>query len=345
MKACVLEGINKLVYKEVPTPVPAEEEVLVRIKASGICSSDYSRVKKTGTYHFPTIPGHEFAGEIVSVGNKVDDSLIGRRAVVFPLLPCKECSSCAQEHWAQCKNYNYFGSRCDGGFAEYIAVPLWNIKTFSDNIPFSVAALTEPAAVAWHAVSISGVKSGDTVCISGTGTIAILCGLWAKEQGASQVFLTCRNQKKKEFIESCFGLKILSLGEDIEQSLMEHTAGEGADVVLECVGSNASLETSLKLLRQKGTLVLVGNPAGDMHLSKQLYWKILRSELVLKGAWNSIWRGTPCDWEQVLQRFENLHPQLKSLITHTYLLEDCNIAFEELTSTGTFCIKGMFINE
>ena len=106
MKACVLEAVNKLEYKDVPTPTPAAGEVLLRIKASGICSSDFSRVFKTGTYHFPTIPGHEFAGEIVQVGEGVDAALTGRRAVVFPLLPCNECEQCKLGNYALCSNYN-----------------------------------------------------------------------------------------------------------------------------------------------------------------------------------------------------------------------------------------------
>lgn len=345
MKACVLEAIDKLVYKEVPTPEAAENEVLVHIKACGICSSDYYRVKKTGTYHFPTIPGHEFSGEIVAVGKNVDPSFIGRRAVIFPLLPCRICSSCAHEDWTQCKNYNYFGSRCDGGFAEYIAIPLWNIKTFSTKIPFSVAALAEPASVAWHAVSVAGIKKGDSVCISGSGTIAILCGLWAREQGASQVFLICRNQQKKEFIEEHFGFQTILEEKGRIQLLPISTLHEGADIVLECVGTNISLENSLTVVRQRGTIILAGNPAGNMALDKQLYWKILRSELTLKGTWNSTWGSVWCDWDHVLQRFENLHPLMNSLITHKFYLKDCTHAFDELTAHKTFCIKGMFIND
>lgn len=128
MKACVLKGIGNLEYKEVPTPVPERGEVLLKIKASGICGSDIGRVYVKGTYHFPTIPGHEFAGQIVEAGEGVDSSLVGKRAAVFPLLPCRKCDMCEVGEYASCWNYNYFGSRCDGGFAEYIAVPVWNLE-------------------------------------------------------------------------------------------------------------------------------------------------------------------------------------------------------------------------
>ena len=112
MKACVLESVGNLVYKEIPAPTPAKGEVLLRIKACGICSSDYARVLKTGTYHFPTIPGHEFAGKIEMIGDGVDPVLIGKSAVIFPLLPCEKCTSCQRKQWAQCKNYNYIYYPC-----------------------------------------------------------------------------------------------------------------------------------------------------------------------------------------------------------------------------------------
>ena len=88
MKACVLEAVGQLIYQDVPDPIPKENEVLLEVKACGICSSDIDRIFKTGTYHFPTIPGHEFSGKIIGFGKGVDPELLGKRAAVFPLLPC-----------------------------------------------------------------------------------------------------------------------------------------------------------------------------------------------------------------------------------------------------------------
>ena len=101
MKACVLEGIGQLKYKDVEIPVMKKGEVLVNVKACGICSSDIPRIFTTGTYHFPTIPGHEFCGQIVDAAEDVDKSYIGKRAVIFPLLPCGECPSCKEKEYAR----------------------------------------------------------------------------------------------------------------------------------------------------------------------------------------------------------------------------------------------------
>lgn len=344
MKACVLEDINKLIYKEVPTPSLKDGEVLIKIKACGICSSDYNRVFKTGTYHFPTIPGHEFCGEIVQVAPDLNKDLISKRVVVFPLLPCNQCPSCKDEYYAQCSNYNYFGSRCDGGFAEYLAVPLWNCQFFSDSLDFDVAALCEPASVAFHAVKLGNITRNQTVCIVGTGTIAILCGLWAKKQGARVIFIG-RNTRKKDFLDSIGFHECLLDVEGWDNSLKQITNGQGVDIALECVGSDRALETSITSLKQRGTLVLVGNPDGDKTLLKKIYWKILRSEIIVKGSWNSEYSSKQNDWKCVLKELEKNSQQFSTLITHKFKLEQCKEAFEIMTNKSIFSIKGMFIND
>ena len=126
MKAYVLDGIGQLVYRDVPLPRLHADEVLVEVVNAGICGSDVPRIFKTGTYHFPTIPGHEFAGIVREVSDEQYRSLIGKRVGVFPLIPCMRCEQCRSKSYEMCQSYNYLGSRTDGGFAEYVAVPVWN---------------------------------------------------------------------------------------------------------------------------------------------------------------------------------------------------------------------------
>src|SRR5574344_1882626 len=159
MKASVLYGIDDLRYVEdYSTPVLKDNEVMVKVKAAGICGSDVARVLKNGTYHFPTIIGHEFSGEICEVKDKKDDALIGKRVSVFPLKPCFKCESCKQGDYEMCEHYDYLGSRCDGGFAEYVAVPKWNLCFLPDIISFESAAMFEPSSVAMHALGRSKMK-------------------------------------------------------------------------------------------------------------------------------------------------------------------------------------------
>ncbi len=169
--------------------------MLVKVLACGICSSDFNRVYKDSAYFFPIILGHEFSGQIVECGEGVEDSYFNKKVVVFPLLPCNECEFCKEKHYAQCKKYSYFGSRQNGAMAEYISVPLWNVKVIPDDMSCSVAALGEPTAVAVHAVNKIDNISGKTVCISGSGTIGILAGMIAKSKGAD-VAIVLRNDRK-----------------------------------------------------------------------------------------------------------------------------------------------------
>ena len=187
MNAWVLHAVGDLRYEKVPAPRRKPGEVLMKIGACGICGSDIPRIYKKGTYHFPTIPGHEFAGTVVEADR---GELLGMTAAVFPLLPCGECEYCRSENYAQCMNYNYFGSRCDGGFAEYIAVSEWNLVPAGGSIGIEEAAMCEPAAVARHAALLGGIGDGHTVAIFGAGPIGLMLGQWARALGADRVILT-----------------------------------------------------------------------------------------------------------------------------------------------------------
>lgn len=324
MKACILKKIGCLEYGEVATPTIQQGEALVRIRACGICSSDLDRFHR-GAYHYPLIPGHEIAGEIIAIAEDLDKNLLGKRVVVFPLLPCKKCQNCRFKAYAQCENYDYFGSRRDGGFAEFLSVPLWNLKVFDDTFDFLNASLCEPAAVANHA--LSKLQDHDReICIIGSGVIGILIGIWAKLANRHVFFLT-KNQKKANFLES-MGFKTL------------FSINQKFDCCIECVGSEESLQSCLEATKTKGKIILVGNPKADMKLPQKLYWRILREELEISGVWNSDYHQ---DWNFVLKNLDKI--PAKKLITHTFKLYECQKAFEILSSSSSFHIKGTFVNE
>ena len=184
MKALNLHGVGDLRYEEVPMPVRKAGEVLLKIKAVGICGSDIPRVFTKGTYHFPTIIGHEFAGEIAEAD---EPELIGRGASVFPLLPCGKCEACLKEQYAQCSHYDYYGSRRDGAMAEYLAVRQENLVLLPEGVSYAEAAMSEPAAVALHAFRKAKVGVGDTLAIFGVGPIGLIMAGWARDAGVKQV--------------------------------------------------------------------------------------------------------------------------------------------------------------
>ncbi|MCD8095432.1 MAG: galactitol-1-phosphate 5-dehydrogenase [Ruminococcus sp.] len=342
MNALVLHGVGDLRYEQVEVPKLEEGTVLLKIKACGICSSDIPRIFVNGTYHFPTIPGHEFSGEIVAVGDGVDESLLGKRSCVFPMLPCRSCRACKIEEWAQCSGYSYFGSRCDGAFAEYLVVPTWNLVPFSDTLSFEEAALCEPAAVSLHAVNIADLKEGDNVAVIGTGTIAFLIGTFAKSKiGGGKVVVVGRSENKLEYARG-LGFETVNTSETEAADGLKALGIDGADKVFEAVGQNEAISNAIKAAAALGTVVLVGNPENDLKLEKNVYWSILRKQLKVCGSWNSNYNSKINDWKNAIEIFESGRLNLKGLITHTFKMEDMEKAFEAIRDPKCFTLKVMF---
>lgn len=289
MKAYVLHEIGDLRYEDWPMPELQPGWALVKVLAAGICSSDIPRIFTKGTYQFPTIPGHEFCGRVEAVHDESDSDWIGKRVGVYPLIPCKKCPSCQKEQYETCEHYDYLGSRRDGGFAEYVAVPVWNLLELPDEVSDIQGALLEPAAVALHAIKRAEIQPGNSVCVVGTGAIGLLAGQWARLQGAGRVAIKGRSETKRHLAES-YGLKY-----------MIDIAGKQFDRVIEAVGSEAALTESIQLTAPGGRLVLMGNPDGPRALSQDIYWRILRKQLTLTGTWNSSYGCAGSDWAEAVR--------------------------------------------
>lgn len=304
MKAYVLHGIGDLRYEEWPVPELQPGWVLVRVLSAGICSSDIPRIFEKGTYHFPTIPGHEFCGRVEAVHDEADSGWIGKRVGVYPLIPCQQCPSCQKGQYETCEHYDYLGSRRDGGFAEYAAVPVWNLLELPDTVSDIQGALLEPAAVALHAVKRAEIQSGNSICVVGTGAIGLLAGQWAKLLGAEQVVIKGRSEAKRSLAESC-GLAYVT-----------ESAGERFDRVIEVVGSEAALTESINLTTPGGKLVLMGNPDGPRTLSQDTYWRILRKQLTLTGTWNSSYGCAESDWEGALEAMFKGKLRIGTVVSH-----------------------------
>ena len=328
-----LYGIGDLRFEKKETYKLTEDHVLVKIKYCGICSSDIERVFINGTYHFPTIPGHEMSGQIVAV-NDEDEELLGKKTAIFPLMPCFECEACESEEYAQCANYNYFGSRCDGGYSEYLLVPKWNLVLFDDKLDYKIAALCEPGAVAIHSVNIGEIHEGDNVAISGTGTIGMMIALVAYGRGAD-VTVIGRSDESLKFSKS-LGLKTL-LTMELENKTF--------DKVYEVVGNNESINQSISICNNFGTVILVGNPKDDVNIDKQIFWKILRKQLVLKGIWNSSYSQKVNDWKEILELMAEGNIPFDSLISKEYFMSEFMDAFDYLRNSKEKKLKVMFKNE
>ena len=218
-----------------------------------------------------------------------------------------------------CTNYDYIGSRRDGAFAEYVAVPVWNLVTLDENVSFLDAAMMEPLAVSLHAINQMNISHSDDVAIVGTGMIAFAAAQWAVARGAQSVTVIGRSDSKRKIAESIGGINYLTFGE----------CKDAFSAVLEAVGNNDSVDRAIKLAKPGGTVVLMGNPQGDMVLSQDTYWKILRKQLVLKGTWNSSYKqGKPCDWEEVRESLIEETISVKNLVSHVFSQDELRNALE-----------------
>lgn len=320
MKSYVLHGVDRLCYDEIPEPQCPAGWALLRVKAAGICSSDIARVFTKGTYHFPTIPGHEFAGVVEKVGSPEDEKWIGKRVGIFPLIPCRTCPQCQEGSYELCSNYDYLGSRRDGGFSELVAVPVWNMIALPDSVSFEEAAMLEPLAVALHAVKRGNIQSGDTVGIIGTGMIALAAAQWARKMGASRVYVLGRSDTKRKLVEAMEGVEYLvgDTGEIPE-----------FDVTLEAVGTPGAIHTAIGQTKPSGTLVLIGNPSGDIPLKQDAYWRILRKQISVTGTWNSSYQGDAAsDWTEVRDALANKEVSVLPLISHRFAQEELMAGLE-----------------
>jgi L-iditol 2-dehydrogenase len=300
-----------------------------------------------GTYSFPLIPGHEFAGEVVQVGDNVSASFkVGDRVAVFPLIPCGKCAYCQIGEYAQCDNYDYLGSRRDGGFAEYAAAPADNLILIPDNVDFDCAAMTEPASVALHALRKTGVDAGDSVAILGAGTIGIILAQWARICGAGRVFLTDVVDEKLD-VARRYGFKdcISAMREDAVRRIVEETDGRGADICIEAAGTATTFEQSLRIARKLGKVILMGNVSGDVVIPERTASAILRGQLTIYGTWNSSFTAVPKnEWLTALQFMSSGALDLKPLITHKFKLDQANEAFDMMYNKREFFNKVMFVS-
>lgn len=362
MKAYVLDGIGQFNKRDVDIPSINNDEALVNVKAAGICGSDIPRVYKTGTYHFPTIPGHEFSGVVES-----DGLWMGKRVGIFPLIPCMKCPQCQKKQYEMCSNYNYLGSRTDGGFAQYVKVPKWNLIELPENVAYEQAAMLEPMAVAVHAARQAGVicknntslgNNNDCddainnaefvvtntvydkktkICIVGLGTIGLSLLMMLISEGFENVYaIGNKNIQRNAAVD-------LGLCEDKYIDSHEFESHDMQyDVAFDCVGTDKVVNSILNKVLPKGKVVLVGNPASDMNIDKKAYWQILRKQLTLIGTWNSSFTHEENDdWHYVIDKLSSgaIHPE--KLISHKIQFDNLIDGFEIMRDKSEEYIKVM----
>lgn len=322
MKAAVYAGKGRLEIREVPIPGIFREEALIKVKYAGICGTDlHILAGKHPRAKPPLIMGHEFSGKIMEINSAEKDFKKGDRVVVEPLISCGKCYTCRSGKNYVCENLGFYGIDKNGAFAEYVAVAAHRIFKLPSDIRFDTGALVEPVAVAVHALRISNVKTGDTVCVIGAGPIGLITALVAGLSGASRV-LVCEKEPSRIRLAEKFGLIAVDVSKkDPAAAVFDFTSGRGADLIVEAAGYPASVLSSPGLCRVGGEIVFVAMP--KQPLPVDILTTTFR-ELTLKGV-----RGyAPFDFERAIRIISSSGLDFGKLISEKFPLRDAAAGFK-----------------
>jgi 2-desacetyl-2-hydroxyethyl bacteriochlorophyllide A dehydrogenase len=288
MKALVLEAYNHLVYKEVPDPVMSDNEVLIKVMACGICGSDIHGLDgSTGRRIPPLIMGHEASGVIVKTGHDVKAWKIGDRVTFDSTIYQLDDWFTLQGLYNLSDNREVLGVspgtyKRNGAFAECISIPQHILYKIPDNVTFEQAAMVEAAAVALHGINISGIKTGESCLVVGTGMIGIFLIKLLRLSGASTIIALDINEKRLENASKAGADKVfLSDEKKLEEKIRSLTRNRGADLSFEAVGLSDTVNIAIESVRKGGKVVLVGNIAPSIDFPLQ---KVVTRELKVLGS-------------------------------------------------------------
>jgi len=288
MKCMVLEEFNaSLVLRERDTPTPGPGETILRVGAAGACRTDLKiwHGKHPAAGKLPLVPGHEIAGEVVEVGKGVDKNIKGRHAVVFASLSCGECSFCKTGHEPLGTHLKgQIGFNLDGGFAEYVRVPLSSLFFIRPDIPFEQAAIFADAVATPYRALTSKIKiqPGETVAVIGAGGLGIHAVQIAEAFGARVLAIDINGMALAKAKEMGAEKTLLVTQDDPTNEMIDLSGGKGVDAVMECVGKPEMQRAGLHMLKVAGRFAAVGyNADNPFQVSSQL---LVSKELKIYGS-------------------------------------------------------------
>ncbi|MDI7276246.1 MAG: zinc-dependent alcohol dehydrogenase family protein [Anaerolineae bacterium] len=315
MKAVVFGGAGDVRLEERPRPQVAPGQVLVRVRACGVCGTD--RHIRDG--EFPAaegvVLGHEFAGEVVEVGAGVRDLAPGQRVAVDPNIACGICRPCRAGKVHLCEGLTAVGVNYDGGFAEYSVVPRAQLHPFAGSLDWAEAAMAEPLACCLHGIDLAGVLAGQTVLVIGGGAIGQMHAQLARLSGAGRVALSDPIPRRRELARQLGVDAVLDPSAQAVDQMRAALDG-GADVVIEAVGSPATAEQSIALAAPGGTVIWFGVAAPKARSTISPY-DIYRREITVRGSFVN-----PFTHQRALALLESGRLQVAPLITRRVELAD-----------------------
>ncbi|GAA0609611.1 galactitol-1-phosphate 5-dehydrogenase [Virgibacillus siamensis] len=349
MRALNLYGIQDLRSEDTSREPVIEnpDDVIVKVKAVGICGSDLSRYKKLGPYVEGMTFGHEFSGVVVEAGPEVGGLQAGDRVAGCPTFYCGKCESCRKGELSRCEKLTVIGARHPGAYAEYVKLPAENIIPLPDEVDFDTAAMIEPSAVVVHGMYRTSLQPGGSVAVMGCGNIGLLAVQWAKIFGAETVFaIDIDDDKLGTAREVGADVVINSSGAPAYDQLMGCTGGKGVDVVVESAGSPVTSAQVFALAKKGGEVVFMGIPYADVNIGRFYFEKIVRSELTVLGSWNAISAPFPGkEWDATVHHMARGQLDVKSMITHRLNLREGPDVFDRIVNRDGSFGKVLFYPE
>ncbi len=317
-----------LQLQEAACIAPDTDEVLIRVKATGVCGTDLHIAEWTPSYHFmtPALPvtiGHEFCGEVIEIGSHVTGLQVGQMVAVRPSVVCGVCTACVEGHPDGCITRRGIGVMRDGAFAEKVRVPARNCVPLPASINPLVAALAEPLSVSWEAVRTANVKQGDKVLVLGPGNIGQGIALFAKEAGAGEIVVAGYSDTARLNVLRQLGFDCLLdfADEPMPQSLERVSKDRPFDVVIEATGVAAVIAPAMKALKSHGVLVITGIHAAPVPIDLTA---LVRKHQQIRGSY----RAPESAWPEVVAYMERNASMLRHMVTHCVPLTRAAEGFE-----------------
>lgn len=342
MKAAVLQGIRDITIQDVPLPEPVgENSVLVRIGAVGVCGSDVLRFDVGKGYGFPLVLGHEMSGTVVEDAPS-GQLKAGDRVAIFPCIPDPDDAMTEIGQYTLAVDYDYFGSRRDGGLEEFLRVPERNLVRLPEGSSLIAGAMVEPAAVALHAIRKAEIPANASALVIGAGPIGLFAAQWLRIRGVVRVLVADVDERKRE-VAAHLGFDVLDASAAPSDELaLTATAGRGVDIAVEASGIAVTFLQAIGAAAHRGQVILLGDLANDVVLEKQVVSRVLRRELVLRGTWNAqIAPRVGNDWEMVVACLGGML-RTDDLVSHVEAIDDAQRVFERLADRGGWSNKTIF---
>jgi len=338
LKALIYTKPYSFEYSDFPDPEAGDDDVLIRVKACGICGSDvHGFTGKTGRRIPPLIMGHEAAGIVEGLGKNVSGFKKGDRVCFDSTVYCNKCEACLAGHINRCDKRQVLGVsvpafKRHGAFAEYVSVPSWIVSKIPDELSFVHAALLEPASIGTHAANRAPISNEDTVVVIGAGTIGLFILQAARLRGAAKVIAVDINEFRLDLAKKLGADKLINpLKSNLSEAVLQETEGKGANVTLEAVGYAKTFADAVAITRMGGYVVAVGNLEKNAKFDLQ---QLIARELTFTGSYASSGEFRDCI-ELVASGKINVEP----LISDVLPMQEGPDAFDRLLKAEENLVK------